>query len=50
MKNPGQAPGFCFLLTLSRLREREGPSAKRWEGEGLGVFVSAASAPSKTDK
>jgi len=22
------------LLTLSRLREREGPAARRWEGEG----------------
>ncbi len=24
----------CAIFALSRLREREGPAAQRWEGEG----------------
>ena len=28
-------------FTLSRLREREGPSAQRWEGEGLRRIMRA---------
>src|SRR5271169_1780670 len=27
----------CVFLPLSRMREREGPAAKAWEGEGLPI-------------
>jgi hypothetical protein len=38
------------LISLSRLREREGPAAKRWEGEGLlSSSVSAAAWKKKED-
>jgi hypothetical protein len=31
--------GEATSKPLSRLREREGPAAKRWEGEGLLLFL-----------
>jgi hypothetical protein len=34
------------MKPLSPLREREGPAAKRWEGEGLCLHRSALTLPS----
>ena len=37
--------GGRVLFPLSRVREREGPAAKRWEGEGLILLWSDGAAP-----